>query len=40
MEGLYMLGDFNARLGADNLKPTSLGHQSIGRISENGADIF
>ena len=36
-EQLYLLGDFNARVGADHDGwPTCLGHQGLGNMNENG----
>ena len=36
-EAIYLLGDFNARVGADwHVWPTCLGHQGISRMNENG----
>nr|KAG5691627.1 hypothetical protein BaRGS_023798 [Batillaria attramentaria] len=40
-EGLYLLGDFNARVGADrDTWPSCLGHQGIGRMNENGQRLL
>ena len=36
-EKIYILGDFNARVGADHNKwPMCLGMHDVGRINENG----
>ena len=40
-EGLYSLGDFNTRVGADHdTWPTSLGHHSVGKMNENGQRLL
>ena len=40
-EGLYMLGDFNARVGADNNTWHScLGPQGVGKMNENGQRLL
>ena len=40
-EGLYLLGDFNARVGADyQAWPSCLGHSGIGRMNENGQRLL
>ena len=40
-EGLYLLGDFNARVGADfDTWPSCLGHHGVGRMNENGQRLL
>ena len=40
-EGLYLLGDFNARVGAeDQAWPSCLGPHGIGKLNENGQRIL
>nr|XP_049572502.1 craniofacial development protein 2-like [Syngnathus scovelli] len=40
-EQLYLLGDFNARVGADRDSwPSCLGHHCIGRLNENGQRLL
>ena len=40
-EGLYILGDFNARVGADHKAwPTSLGRLGVGKMNENGQRLL
>jgi len=40
-EGIYLLGDFNARVGAEwQAWPTCLGHHGIGRLNENGQRLL
>ncbi len=40
-EGLYLLGDFNARVGADHESwPTCLGLHGRGKINENGQRLL
>ncbi|KAK2555651.1 Craniofacial development protein 2 [Acropora cervicornis] len=40
-ECIYLLGDFNARVGADwQVWPTCLGHYGLGRLNENGQRLL
>ena len=40
-KGIYLLGDFNARIGTDwQAWPTCLGHFGIGRMNENGQRLL
>ncbi|KAI8511348.1 hypothetical protein Bbelb_104480 [Branchiostoma belcheri] len=40
-EQLYLLGDFNARVGRDHdTWPTSLGHFGVGKMNENGQRLL
>ena len=40
-EYIYLLGDFNARVGAEhNTWPTCIGHHGVGKIYENGRDFL
>ena len=40
-EGCYLLGDFNARVGADHTAwPTCLGPQGIGKMNDNGQRLL
>ncbi|PIK43974.1 complement component 3-2 [Apostichopus japonicus] len=40
-EDLYLLGDFNARVGAEHDSwPTCVGHHGVGKINENGQRLL
>lgn len=40
-ESLYLLGDFNARVGSDwQAWPTCLGHFGVGKLNENGQRLL
>ena len=40
-ECIYLLGDFNSRVGADwQVWPTCLGHYGLGRFNENGQRLL
>ena len=40
-ENLYLLGDFNARVGSEHSNwPSCIGHYGIGRINENGQRLL
>ena len=40
-EHIYLLGDFNARVGAKHSTwPTCIGHHGVGKINENGRDFL
>ncbi|XP_071956845.1 craniofacial development protein 2-like [Antedon mediterranea] len=40
-EHLYLLGDFNARVGSDHYSwPRSIGHFGVGRLNENGQRLL
>ena len=40
-QDLYLLGDFNARVGAEySIWPTCLGHHGVGKMNENGQRLL
>ncbi|KAI8519655.1 hypothetical protein Bbelb_029120 [Branchiostoma belcheri] len=40
-EGIYLLGDFNARVGAEHATwPACIGHHGVGKINENGQRLL
>ena len=40
-EHIYLLGDFNARVGAEcNIWPTCIGHHGVGEINKNGERLL